>query len=109
MLSRLHWIVRHDDPCMVFANGSGIPGPRLSRRAGSPKSGDAAWTFATAGRTNLASDLRKRCELMKHTILFLAADPRDTDPLALQEECAAIEQALRRSTVATSTSARGEP
>jgi hypothetical protein len=32
---------------------------------------------------------------MKCTILFLAANPRDTVPLALAEECAAIEQELR--------------
>ncbi len=32
---------------------------------------------------------------MKHTILFLAANPLDTDRLALDEECAAIERELR--------------
>jgi hypothetical protein len=32
---------------------------------------------------------------MKRTILFLAANPRGTDKLALDEECAAIEQELR--------------
>ena len=32
---------------------------------------------------------------MKHTILFLAANPQDTDRLALDEECAAIERELR--------------
>jgi len=32
---------------------------------------------------------------MKRTILFLAANPRGTDRLALDEECAAIEQELR--------------
>lgn len=32
---------------------------------------------------------------MKHTILFVAANPRDTDQLALQDECAAIERELR--------------
>jgi len=32
---------------------------------------------------------------MKHTILFLAANPGDTSQLALQEECAAIEHELR--------------
>jgi nucleoside phosphorylase len=32
---------------------------------------------------------------MKHTLLFLAANPSDTDRLALDEECAAIERELR--------------
>jgi hypothetical protein len=32
---------------------------------------------------------------MKHTILFLAANPLDTDRIALDEECAAIERELR--------------
>lgn len=32
----------------------------------------------------------------KHTILFLAANPRDTAQLALDQECAAIERALQR-------------
>jgi len=32
---------------------------------------------------------------MKHTILFVAANPGDTEPLALDQECAAIEQELR--------------
>src|SRR5262249_37760694 len=32
---------------------------------------------------------------MKHTILFLAANPAGTDRLALDEECAAIERELR--------------
>src|SRR5262249_18362685 len=34
---------------------------------------------------------------MKHRILFLAANPLDTDRLALDEECAAIERELRMS------------
>jgi CHAT domain len=34
---------------------------------------------------------------MKHTILFLAANPLGTDRLALDEECAAIERELRMS------------
>jgi hypothetical protein len=32
---------------------------------------------------------------MKHTILFLAANPREMEQIALQEECAAIERELR--------------
>lgn len=32
---------------------------------------------------------------MKHTILYVAANPLDTDRLALDEECAAIERELR--------------
>jgi hypothetical protein len=35
---------------------------------------------------------------MKHTILFLAANPADTAALALDEECRAIERELQRST-----------
>jgi WD40 repeat protein len=33
-------------------------------------------------------------QLMKHTILYVAANPLDTDRLALDEECAAIEREL---------------
>ena len=35
---------------------------------------------------------------MKHTILYVAANPQDTDRLALDEECAAIERELRMTT-----------
>jgi nucleoside phosphorylase len=35
---------------------------------------------------------------MKHTILYVAANPLDTDRLALDEECAAIERELRMTT-----------